>query len=642
MAYLLDALDIAAITKTILSCSKDQLLRFVSSMDVSDLRYFVLSLLCQLQHNHSTPQTIRFVNHTKACFSKRVRVSNDLPNDNNPFTSLPSSIGACIISFSNMYDRLTYQRISKDLYAFCQIPMARYHLIIDHKFVKQLYSNSININKYFHCRYVEIQYVFKDKTHEHFEQKYYSLISIIIQKSPLLHTLKYQLQYRQFRSRLNHVTPCDWWYGYTGHILEWMHLLQLNTNPNARHTLFHSIKKLIYIPSICKDGERKNLKWRDQYDLFGTMLPNVVSISLPIARRYSNSCNQSDFEWKIFKANRYNQRLTEIECNLDMPYIKWQIRDFCIKLHVHHHPLYCLDTFSALRTLKLTLPMYQMNNELYYKHLLSPGTRTVCTQLQDVSLEFTKQHPSISALNVMDKICAYVLSHAPNITSYKLITNTVDEYKYKHLIGFYDRIQTLETDTPSIIPCSARMLSLKQLVLRIYHSNYESVDISSIRKDLNGLPHLESLQCVYIRRQNRYAYDKYRYLHDNIQQFMNYVSKQKVTLKYIRLEHKTRVKSRYVEYNQCIPSKPRSNRFGVKNFTKHKSLELCKSIVEWTNAKHNSDVKSVVFNPAIFKRKELEYLYFWFENGNGRALASNYSIKSANVLTDFCAIQFPI
>jgi len=68
---------------------------------------------------------------------------------NNPFSSLPTSIGAYIVSFNNMRNRINSELISKDLYKFCQIPMAKYHLIIDHNFAKGIYYDTIDVKKYF-------------------------------------------------------------------------------------------------------------------------------------------------------------------------------------------------------------------------------------------------------------------------------------------------------------------------------------------------------------------------------------------------------------------------------------------------------------------------------------------------------------
>merc|ERR1711933_407268 len=102
----------------------------------------------------------------------------------------------------------------------------------------------------------------------------------------------------------------------------------------------------------------------------------------------------------------------------------------------------------------------------------------------------------------------------------KLITNghVDDDKSLNHLIGFYDRLESLYIDTPLIIPNGTRMISLKQLTVRLYQNDEE---LESKYENLNGFPNLESFKCVYINEGNR----KYQNLNGNIQDFINYLSK---------------------------------------------------------------------------------------------------------------------
>ncbi len=82
-----------------------------------------------------------------------------------------------------MNDRLNCQLISKDLYTFCHLPLAKYHLTIDHKFVKALYLKTIHYKKYFNVQYLDVKYVLKKDSHyEEFAHEYYSIIAEIISK----------------------------------------------------------------------------------------------------------------------------------------------------------------------------------------------------------------------------------------------------------------------------------------------------------------------------------------------------------------------------------------------------------------------------------------------------------------------------
>eukprot|EP01084_Bolivina_argentea_P179343 309917_1 len=142
---------------SIKSTTKTELLSCLSSMQIVDLKDLIFTSI--QNNNPKYKQLIQMIwfDHQNNNHSKRDNyctkigkyfANKDTKNDpmqaNNAFASLPTNIGAYIISFSNMNDRINCHLISKDLYKFCQIPAAKYHLIIDHKFVKALYLQKIN------------------------------------------------------------------------------------------------------------------------------------------------------------------------------------------------------------------------------------------------------------------------------------------------------------------------------------------------------------------------------------------------------------------------------------------------------------------------------------------------------------------
>eukprot|EP01084_Bolivina_argentea_P297484 512516_1 len=132
MAVNLDALSITNILSGIQLCSKKRLLSCLSSMNELDLKHLIISALKQPQPqiapvidviwNDYKDSTDGYTTHIKQFFTKKKnnkkKKNNTKQNINNLFTSLPSSIGAYIISFNTMNDRMNCELISKDLYKF--------------------------------------------------------------------------------------------------------------------------------------------------------------------------------------------------------------------------------------------------------------------------------------------------------------------------------------------------------------------------------------------------------------------------------------------------------------------------------------------------------------------------------------------
>eukprot|EP01083_Nonionella_stella_P041017 111237_1 len=533
-----------------------------------------------------------------------------------------------------MRDRMKQELTSKDLYRFGQIPMAKHHLVIDHSLCKALYLNQIVSQKYFNAQFMEISYVFWDGSYETFEDKYYSFLSKVISKSPLLHTIKFNLKLDKFKTKLFNKSN-DRYSGYTGHLLEWMDSV-IKHSSNDR--VFESITRCIWGPSQFRfDSEMyKPSKWRVKYDLFCKYFPNLKQFTLQNSRKYRMiddsqwrrvlAYDDTDCVWSIFKAPFYHNTLEHIDCNMNRH--KQMLFYWSRGRHIRipNHPLSHLHKFKNLKSLHLKLPILNIrNSHTCYKSFIpscnDSVSRSKCMRLTSISIEFASVIES--DCNAVEDVGRYILSLAPNVTHYKLIANHITISR-DHLIGFYDRLESLHTDSYAILSNGTRMLSLKQLTV---HLSYGDEDLKSKYKDLNAFPNLERFKCIY----DNPTQHKWNTMNRNIDQFLEYVSQQtnNKKLKYISICHNTQRKA----------SHDRWRYFNAKQGTKSKSMALCKSIVNLTT---NSlfGLKSIEMVPVALRQKELEYLYFWFV-GIGHFDSTNSCImtKSGTVLTDIYCSQ---
>merc|ERR1712228_609272 len=155
------------------------------------------------------------------------------------------------------------------------------------------------------------------------------------------------------------------------------------------------------------------------------------------------------------------------------------------QLNIANHPISHFYRFSQLKSLKLTLPIFDNCVEYYRQLLLINFDKThhpKCWNLKELSLEFvyigndgkpqsisSKFRPTTKIVKIqteIDRICTFIFLRCRNVTNYTLLTNINRgdcQTNYKHLMGSYDQIETLETDTPSIISGERRMISLKKL-----------------------------------------------------------------------------------------------------------------------------------------------------------------------------------
>ena len=319
-----------------------------------------------------------FIKQIKRCFIKYDDETE--ANYRHPFTSLPSALGAHIVSFSDMYDRIKYELVSKDLYKFNQTPSARYHLVIDHKFARGLYSDSIDIRKHLNAQSVEIKYVFYDSCFGTFQAKYYSLIAQILSISVssyikvgiAISSVSEQFEFNRKRPQ----SPCTYW--------------PFIENKNSLDSVFKSVTKLIYIPSQNTMDNNSGLNpswWRKKFNLLLSNMPNLTSFVMPTTRMYSGNhhFDDHDFEWKVFKEPGYQHKLEVIECNL-VNKTRYPHRGFLNDLRTFNHPLSHFYNFSQLKSLKLALPVSE-DCVQYYCSLLAmnySSRNAACVNLKEL------------------------------------------------------------------------------------------------------------------------------------------------------------------------------------------------------------------------------------------------------------------
>ena len=71
--------------------------------------------------------------------------------------SMPSMIGAHILSFCNMGTRQTFALSSKGCCKLSSIPIANNDLIVDRKFVKYMLSDAFNAMKYRNIKHLDLK-----------------------------------------------------------------------------------------------------------------------------------------------------------------------------------------------------------------------------------------------------------------------------------------------------------------------------------------------------------------------------------------------------------------------------------------------------------------------------------------------------
>eukprot|EP01083_Nonionella_stella_P161783 530325_1 len=330
--------------------------------------------------------------------------------------------------------------------------MAKDHLIIDHAFAKALYHDKVDYTKYSNLKSLTINYVFCDSPIEHhahvgFEYKYYSAIAHIIGKSPELHTICYDLKYKRFKYVLDEKCVGNPSSGTVGHLLSWLNSVQLrhNTSP-VFPSVFKSVTKLVYTPSqpYITNHWGWQYTWRDQRDLFKCFFPNLKSITIPRTKLYETPhawmragyrLGDRDLEWNLFSTNSFGDRLEAIDVNMVPRYTRTHTRHHELAhVNIGHHPLQYFGFFANLQSLALKIPIFEECHTYYSVLWTQPDDRMYCANMKRLKLEFewtdvnhfegrTNNHILNSYHQVIDNICAFVLSQCPNVIHLVLNTN---------------------------------------------------------------------------------------------------------------------------------------------------------------------------------------------------------------------------
>eukprot|EP01084_Bolivina_argentea_P139434 245287_1 len=407
-----DALSSAAVVNGIKSCSKQEIVSLLSSMGCVDLQYILFTFLKYNQENlisrlitayfaFPKEQDTKCANQIEQYFAT-INTNNFSSNENEDckfIEMIPSAIGAYIISFCDMKDKLlSYSLISKVFYKYCKIPMASEHLIIDHQFVKALFNGTINHKQYTNIKSIDIKYVFADphattNINHGFEQIYYENIAKILLKSPELHTINYCLKYRRFKQNLQSKCTGDPYTGKIGHLFEWLNAVRQRThNINP----FQSVTKFIWTPSQASYHNWFNHSHKNLSGLFLVHFPRLQSLIIPKIKILKNGQwawthshgGDNHVEWCLFKEPWFYNQLQHIDINMIPQFTGVQTRFGTLQhLNIENHPLCYFNRFSKLKSLKLKLPLFQGCYD-YYKRMLDRQFNVYCIQMEDLSIEF--------------------------------------------------------------------------------------------------------------------------------------------------------------------------------------------------------------------------------------------------------------
>ena len=661
-----NALSSASVTSNIKQCSNKHLLRFFRTLRREDVEE-LLFLFVEKQEKDindrinasgsawmpEVEKRMPLFLHLRSYFDTSGRAAPS--TQTSPLVTLPASIGGYIISFTTMHDRLRYKRICRDFYKFCEMPIAKYHFVIGHDLIRAIKYNQVRPEQFSHARYLEVHYVFDttirtEELYQDLDERQYFFIHRALMKGSSVHTLQFQLKYNHYSTHL--VKHSKW--TKQGHLLEWMNevdpfLFESFFKKSERRGLFKSVRKLIWTPSA---NWRGGSHVQANHKLFFDLLPNLTSIEIDRLKLYAadfnhfgissrDSHDDDDVELSVLKYPFYRDQLEHFQMNLNVALKRISGVDDVRHIDIPNHPLSHIFKFSNLRSLTLTLPIfaecYHYYSQLWSEEVMDGMRNQKCMLLTDLSLHFvqcpvtnirTPQNanmqiePLIEEL-VISRICKYIFSFCPNVTHYSLRTNAYSERVYAgdHLMGYYDRLEYLQTDTVSILPENVRMLSLRSLTIRI--SECVRIETDEVVKerlselDLSSYPKLESFKFILPNKLKV----KFQNLNKNVLSFLKFVSESQskgsaVNLKYIGMYHNTLYKNGKI--------KPQKSNCFEKVKNDGKSLKICKAVISLTEAGNEGNIKRVELNPVRMASKDIDYLRFWFNGEFGKIHVEEY------------------
>jgi len=346
-----------------------------------------------------------------------------------------------------------------------------------------------------------------------------------------------------------------------------------------------NVKKLTVTPT--RGGAQWNpnnvtLFSENEFDEFVKYFPNLDTFIIANFHghgRYASleSTVEESGIWSIFSQPYYWNRLKRIELNLT-----WIT---CID--GVQHPLFHIHKFKNLQKLKLTLSSMK-SGKSYLKSMSDDSNGNLCADLKDISLTVCGGFSPM----IMNKIWKYLLSFCPNMEHYTCLaphlwSRSYSGTTYGHLIGHTDKLKTVRAHFNVFKPISTKLVSLT--ALHIHCSAFDEKLVNKL-KHFEYTPNLETFVCTVADR----LYWKDRW-NGTLCAFVTYFAEHPNIgkLKSIRVQHAN------------------GNKKSIGTISSEQSLKICQALTSMSHIEH------IRIHPLRLKRKELEYLGFWFDGAFG-------------------------
>ena len=630
-AKAMDAFTLLQTANVIHSHSKTRIIRKLQSFDEAMLKHILITTLSDIRPSIKPlisadfdTSTIAAVEFIKEKFKPLNGVQTMVKSK---LLSLPSMIGANILSFCNMSDRRIFTLASKDCWKLNQIPIANNDLIINLNFVKHLVGSTQLFMNYPNAKHLALNFIysvsrFRPGNLERATQRKYDLGLNRILSSSGIDSIGWNLTYKYAHNVLKKSTCKNeankyGWNACVHGIVPFMRRFKIN---------YKNIKKLTAVPITTASvvASRISLFQANEFEEFIKYFPNLEAFILPEFHNQHRICNTFDFcikqsgIWSIFSKPYYWERLKRIDLNLK------QLDTVHTILDIEQHPLFHIHKFKNLETLSLEMYCF----EDYFEQILDRQIDATCPKLYSISLTFAESCLSVRDLaQLVDNIWKYVLSFSPNMQDYTSLVPFLDDddayFYYNHLLGHTDNLKTMKVSSFHFFNLNINFMSLQSLHINFpadYFDLYPRIDdiIEIVRA-----PKLESLTlsaaggakfCVKTNEWNGI-----------ILQFLKAFSKIDLAnnpcLKSIRLL------SRDQEY-----VRPWKVAKDIGAISTDLSMEICQLITSLS-----AKIKHIGLSPVKLKKKEMDFLSFWFDGEFGN-ISNNFEAWNKSKSTVVAAL----
>ena len=351
-----NAIAFANSFQTIQSCSKKLMIACFKSMNVNALRFILLTVLSQSKFKSMAESTLNkslvnidnvatdICNHFNKVPSKTSTKKKKKINKKNKFTSLPSDIGASVISFFGKTDKFNAVLVSIDLYKFCQHSIANRQLFVDRSFCEAIYENTVDYQKYFNLNRLDVQFAFVNSKSSlcqycDFENKYYSVLGEIISHSSSLQTINYDLKHYQARSTLDKKRIKETYSGKIDDFPDWMKKIKKRL-PEEKQNVFDTMTAVHW-------RRTDFYKWRNGEHHPRIRLATDVMFFVNVKKLILRRVPPRDDKFCIlFQNDQFQKNLEHLEMDT---------APVCDSSDLKKNPLWNIFKFNRLQTLKLTL-----------------------------------------------------------------------------------------------------------------------------------------------------------------------------------------------------------------------------------------------------------------------------------------------